>query len=119
MHASLWRRLALVVAVTAATRAAVDAYHGGHNFHRDFDATWGEGNARFLDSGRLVELSLDEQTGSRLQSKDRYLFGRFDLEIKLVLGESAGTITSFYVSWDLFDRSSLGQFHCWFLFAHY
>ncbi|KAM0832337.1 hypothetical protein ACQ4PT_064968 [Festuca glaucescens] len=47
--------------------------------------------------GRVVELSLDERTGSRLESKDRYLFGRFDLDIRLVAGESAGTITSFYI----------------------
>ena len=77
---------------------AVAAAAGGHDFRRDFDVVWGEGNARFRDGGREVELSLDERTGARLQSKERYLFGRFDLEIKLVPGESAGTITSFYVS---------------------
>ncbi|XP_062229683.1 xyloglucan endotransglucosylase protein 7-like [Phragmites australis] len=92
-----WRLAVLALAVT--TAAVVDAYRDGgdHNFHRDFDVVWGEGNARFRDGGRLVELSLDERTGARLQSKDRYLFGRFDLEIKLVPGESAGTITSFYI----------------------
>ncbi|XP_062234256.1 xyloglucan endotransglucosylase protein 7-like [Phragmites australis] len=97
MRASLWRLGLLVLAV--ATAAVVDAYRGGgdHNFHRDFDVVWGDGNARFRDDGRLVELSLDERTGARLQSKDRFLFGRFDLEIKLVAGESAGTITSFYI----------------------
>lgn len=71
---------------------------GEHDFRRDFEVVWGKGNARFRDGGREVELSLDERTGARLQSKRRYLFGRFDLEIKLVAGESAGTITSFYVS---------------------
>uniref|UniRef100_A0A0A9CP76 Xyloglucan endotransglucosylase/hydrolase n=1 Tax=Arundo donax TaxID=35708 RepID=A0A0A9CP76_ARUDO len=94
-----WRLVvALVLAVTTSA-VAVDAYRGGgdHNFHRDFDVAWGEGNARFRDGGRLVELSLDERTGARLQSKERYLFGRFDLEIKLVAGDSAGTITSFYI----------------------
>jgi xyloglucan:xyloglucosyl transferase TCH4 len=71
---------------------------GHHDFRRDFEVTWGQDNARFRDGGRVVELSLDERTGARMQSKDRYLFGRFDLDIKLVPGESAGTITAFYVS---------------------
>nr|XP_051198921.1 uncharacterized protein LOC127312431 isoform X1 [Lolium perenne] len=82
-----------VLAVSAAAAAAVD-----RSFHRDFDAVWGKRNARFLEQGRVVELSLDERTGSRLESKDRYLFGRFDLDIRLVAGESAGTITSFYMN---------------------
>ncbi|KAJ1256008.1 hypothetical protein BS78_K112600 [Paspalum vaginatum] len=83
--------LFVVVALAAAAPGA------GHNFHRDFDVVWGAGNARFRDGGREVELSLDARTGARLQSKRRYLFGRFDLEMRLVAGESAGTITSFYI----------------------
>ncbi|GJM97571.1 hypothetical protein PR202_ga14506 [Eleusine coracana subsp. coracana] len=101
MRASgLWRLAPLLVLVLAAAGTAVDASPRGgeHDFHRDFEVTWGEGNARFHDGGRVVELSLDERTGARLQSKQRYLFGRFDLDIKLVPGESAGTITAFYVS---------------------
>ncbi|TVU07778.1 hypothetical protein EJB05_41147 [Eragrostis curvula] len=98
MRASGFRRLAPFLLVLAAAAVVDASYRGGdHNFHRDFDVVWGEGNARFRDGGRLVELSLDERTGARLQSKERYLFGRFDLEIKLVPGESAGTITSFYI----------------------
>lgn len=94
-----WPAALVAVVAAAVTAAAAAAGHGDHNFHRDFDAVWGKGNARFRDGGRMVELTLDEQTGARLQSKERFLFGRFDLEIKLVRGESAGTITSFYVSW--------------------
>ncbi|XP_047055744.1 xyloglucan endotransglucosylase protein 7-like [Lolium rigidum] len=90
--AALAVAVALLAMSAAAVAAAVD-----RSFHRDFDAVWGKRNARFLEQGRVVELSLDERTGSRLESKDRYLFGRFDLDIRLVAGESAGTITSFYI----------------------
>jgi hypothetical protein len=98
LSGSLWRLVAaLAVAVAVpATRAATAA--ADRSFHRDFVAVWGRRNARFLEQGRVVKLSLDERTGSRLESKDRYLFGRFDIDIRLVAGESAGTITSFYVS---------------------
>ncbi|KAJ4816141.1 Xyloglucan endotransglucosylase/hydrolase [Rhynchospora pubera] len=69
----------------------------GSDFNKDFEVTWGHRNARIHDEGRLLELSLDREIGSRVQSKERYLYGRFDLEMKLVKGESAGTITSFYI----------------------
>ncbi|CAN6162880.1 unnamed protein product [Urochloa humidicola] len=87
----------LILLLSLAAAAAAAEVSGEHDFRRDFDVVWGEGNARFRDGGRQVELSLDTHTGARLQSKQRYLFGRFDIDIKLVPGESAGTITSFYI----------------------
>ncbi|KAF3444969.1 hypothetical protein FNV43_RR14662 [Rhamnella rubrinervis] len=35
---------------------------------------------------------------SGFQSKQQYLFGRVDMQIKLVAGESAGTVTTYYLS---------------------
>uniref|UniRef100_A0A2N9I4Q1 GH16 domain-containing protein n=1 Tax=Fagus sylvatica TaxID=28930 RepID=A0A2N9I4Q1_FAGSY len=61
------------------------------NFYQDFDITWGDNRAKILDGGQLLTLSLDEASGSGFQSKNEYLFGRIDMQIKLVAGNSAGT----------------------------
>lgn len=36
--------------------------------------------------------------GTGFQSKGSYLFGHFSMHMKMVGGDSAGTVTAFYVS---------------------
>ena len=84
------------------------------NFHQDFDITWGDNRAKILDGGNLLTLSLDKTSGSGFQSKNEYLFGRIDMQIKLVAGNSAGTVTAYYVSLASSSTSLSSKFVKWF-----
>jgi Glycosyl hydrolases family 16 len=68
------------------------------NFYQDFDITWGDGRGKILNNGQLLTLSLDKASGSGFQSKHEYLYGKIDMQLKLVAGNSAGTVTAYYVS---------------------
>lgn len=69
----------------------------GGNLYEDIEVTWGGQRAEILDGGKLLTLNLDKESGSGFQSKRQYMFGRIDMDIKLVGGNSAGTVTAFYV----------------------
>ncbi|KAG5616597.1 hypothetical protein H5410_016421 [Solanum commersonii] len=70
----------------------------GAKFDQEFDITWGDGRAKILNNGDLLTLSLDKISGSAFQSKNEYLFGKIDMQLKLVSGNSAGTVTAYYLS---------------------
>lgn len=85
-------KVLVVVYLTAAASSAAG------NFNQKFDLTWGDGRAKILNNGQYLTLSLDKSSGSGFQSKNQYLFGKIDMQIKLVHGNSAGTVTAYYVS---------------------
>jgi xyloglucan:xyloglucosyl transferase TCH4 len=70
----------------------------GGSFHEDFDITWGDGRAKILNNGQLLTLSLDKASGSGFKSKRQYMYGKIDMKLKLVAGNSAGTVTAYYLS---------------------
>ncbi|MED6134211.1 hypothetical protein PIB30_035002 [Stylosanthes scabra] len=84
----------VIVAVVASTM--VGSCEG--NFNQEFDLTWGGNRAKIFGGGQLLSLSLDRVSGSGFQSKREYLFGRIDMQLKLVAGNSAGTVTAYYLS---------------------
>ncbi|KAK6134870.1 hypothetical protein DH2020_031411 [Rehmannia glutinosa] len=46
----------------------------------------------------VLKMKLDNYSGAGFSSKSKYMFGKVTVQIKLVEGDSAGTVTAFYMS---------------------
>ncbi|BBN11848.1 xyloglucan:xyloglucosyl transferase [Marchantia polymorpha subsp. ruderalis] len=85
-------------------------------FWDDFYVNFGHWNVNYpgRDVGNIVQLQLDDTSGSGFRSNFPYLYGQFSMRVKLAGGHSAGTVTSFYMAsvyeqWYELDFEFLGN----------
>ncbi|KAI3994081.1 hypothetical protein MKX01_012338 [Papaver californicum] len=64
----------------------------------EIDLSWGGDRAKIIENERLLQLSLDQISGAGFQTKNEYLFGKIEMQIKVVPGNSSGTVTAYYLS---------------------
>ncbi|XP_062196230.1 xyloglucan endotransglucosylase/hydrolase protein 24-like [Phragmites australis] len=94
----------LLIAMAATTAVA--------SLYNDIEQTWGADHSFFYmdgDGDQTLALCLDETRGSGFQSKEAYLYARYDIDVKLVANDSAGTVTTVYlmpddVPWEYHDE---------------
>lgn len=95
--ASSSSKLCSLLILCLAFLAAVDRSTAG--IFDEIELIWGANRTYFFMDGEseALALSLDQSQGSCFRSREKYLYVQIDVEIKLIEGDSAGTVCTIYV----------------------
>lgn len=85
---------ALMIVMVTAAPAAVALLKD------DIGFMWGPDHSFFYDGGNALALCLEKSHGSGFRSNAAYLYARYDIDVKLVANDSAGTVTTVYLTTD-------------------
>ncbi|KAJ7568027.1 hypothetical protein O6H91_01G015800 [Diphasiastrum complanatum] len=88
-------------------RASLNKNKNASMFERNFIATWAADHLKLRDGGQIVDVILDQTSGAGFGSYNRYLYGNLGMHIKLVPNDSAGTVTTYYLSSLTDDKDQL------------
>ncbi|WKA09100.1 hypothetical protein VitviT2T_026778 [Vitis vinifera] len=66
------------------------------DFNQLFQPNWAPDH--ISTEGDQIKLTLDTISGCGFESKKKYLFGKVSMQVKLVEGDSAGTVTALYMA---------------------
>ncbi|KAF2301720.1 hypothetical protein GH714_028770 [Hevea brasiliensis] len=97
MASFLWTVCLSFLLLASGSRGAAPRKPIDVPFGRNYVPTWAFDHIKYFNGGSEIQLMLDKYTGTGFQSKGSYLFGHFSMHIKMVPGDSAGTVTAFYV----------------------
>ncbi|KAK7336206.1 hypothetical protein VNO77_16740 [Canavalia gladiata] len=98
MGSSLWSVCLILASLGSVVLCATPRRPVDVPFGRNYIPTWAFDHIKYFNGGSEIQLLLDKYTGTGFQSKGSYLFGHFSMYIKMVPGDSAGTVTAFYLS---------------------
>ncbi|KAG6540991.1 hypothetical protein Mapa_017661 [Marchantia paleacea] len=68
------------------------------DFSSEFTVFWGPEHISTTPDGQMLDLTLTNISGAGFNSKRTFIYGRINMNLKLIGGDSSGTVTTYYLT---------------------